>query len=181
MRPLKKKKKFSFLVHVCLTHLGRLCASGAKVTSFSSQISSSSEPASSNCWIFSLQRASNKAIFAWRKFTHMSKLECHRLCLKHMHIQSKVLQNKTLGCEAFTQKAGLRHLSQHYAVISFPEVYLEACLKYKKNYFKVCILQQFYFLTFLSSASKLISTSGYAHHAFKNILTNSRRVLLSTL
>lgn len=55
---------------MCLADLGRLCASGAKVTSFSSQISSSSEPASSNWWIFSLQRASNNAIFAWGKHTH---------------------------------------------------------------------------------------------------------------
>lgn len=63
----------------CVADLGRLCASGAKVTSFSSQISSSSEPASSNCWIFSLQRASNKAIFAWGKHTGAIYLEtiCH--------------------------------------------------------------------------------------------------------
>lgn len=46
-------------------YLGRLWASGAKVTSFSSQISSSSEPVSSNCWIFSLQHASKRAMFAW--------------------------------------------------------------------------------------------------------------------
>lgn len=50
---------------VCVfADLGRLCGSGAKVTSLSSQIFSSSEPASSNCRIFSLQRASNRAIFA---------------------------------------------------------------------------------------------------------------------
>lgn len=51
--------------HICSADLGRLCVSGPKVTSFSSQMSSSSEPGSSNCWIFSLQRASNKAMFAW--------------------------------------------------------------------------------------------------------------------
>ncbi len=48
-----------------LQYLVRLWASGAKVTSFSSQISSSSDPASSNCWIFSLQQASKSAMFAY--------------------------------------------------------------------------------------------------------------------
>lgn len=48
-----------------LQYLVRLWASGAKVTSFSSQISSSSDPVSSNCWIFSLQQASKSAMFAY--------------------------------------------------------------------------------------------------------------------
>lgn len=48
-------------------HLDLLWDSGVNAMCFSSQISSSSEPPSSNCCIRSLQHASNRAIFPYRK------------------------------------------------------------------------------------------------------------------
>lgn len=114
----------------CLANLGRLCDSGAKVTSFSSQISSSSEPASSNCWIFSLQRASNKAIFAWGK-THKKS----SLSLQYLHIQKKshsVIKqrltciNTTVSCRPQTDQFNGNKLHYMHALLHFT-AYLCPC------------------------------------------------------
>lgn len=50
-----------------MAHLDLLWDSGVNAMCFSSQISSSSEPPSSNCCIRSLQHASNRAILPYRK------------------------------------------------------------------------------------------------------------------